>query len=118
VLIASRFVQGVGAAAASSVILALIAIEFPDENDRAKAMSGYMFVSVAGGSLGLLAGGLLTQLLSWHWIFLVNVPIGALGLALARGSLREVPARSASGHCAPGWHSCPRRSRSPCCRWG
>src|SRR5438094_846489 len=55
VLIAGRFVQGVGAAAASSVILALIAIEFPDETDRAKAMSGYMFVSVAGGSFGLCA---------------------------------------------------------------
>ena len=94
VLIASRFVQGIGAAGASSVILALIAIEFPDENDRARAMSGYMFVSVAGGSLGLLAGGLLTQLLSWHWIFLINVPIGALAYALARGSLRE--ARSAA----------------------
>jgi hypothetical protein len=90
VLIASRFVQGIGAAAASSVILALIAIEFPDDDDRARAMSGYMFVSVAGGSLGLLAGGLLTQLLSWHWIFLVNVPIGGLAFALARGSLREV----------------------------
>jgi EmrB/QacA subfamily drug resistance transporter len=88
-LIASRFVQGIGAAAASSVILALIAIEFPDENERAKAMSGYMFVSVAGGSLGLFAGGLLTQLLDWHWIFLVNVPIGAFAFALARRSLRE-----------------------------
>jgi EmrB/QacA subfamily drug resistance transporter len=93
VLIASRFVQGIGAAAASSVILALIAIEFPDENERAKAMSGYMFVSIAGGSLGLFAGGLLTQLWSWHWIFLVNVPIGALAFALARGTLlREVHA--------------------------
>jgi EmrB/QacA subfamily drug resistance transporter len=89
-LIASRFVQGIGAAAASSVILALIAIEFPDENDRARAMSGYMFVSVAGGSLGLFAGGLLTQLLSWHWIFLVNLPIGAVAFELARRSLREV----------------------------
>jgi EmrB/QacA subfamily drug resistance transporter len=95
VLIVSRFVQGIGAAASSSVILALIAIEFPDENDRARAMSGYMFVSVAGGSFGLFAGGVLTQLLSWHWIFLINVPIGALAVVLARRSLRESAPRSA-----------------------
>src|SRR5262245_8201140 len=80
-LIAARFAQGVGAAAASSVILALIATEFPRPEDRAKAMSGYMFVSVAGGSLGLLVGGLLTQVLSWHWIFWIHVPVGVLALA-------------------------------------
>src|SRR6185295_9622848 len=95
-LIASRFVQGIGAAAASSVILALIAIEFPDDSERARAMSGYMFVSVAGGSLGLFAGGLLTQLLSWHWIFLINVPIGAFAFGLARRSLREVRSQPAA----------------------
>jgi EmrB/QacA subfamily drug resistance transporter len=96
VLIVSRFVQGIGAAAASSVILALIAVEFPDGGDRAKAMSGYMFVSVAGGSFGLFAGGLLTQLLSWHWIFLVNVPLGAVAFELGRRSLREAAPRGAS----------------------
>ncbi|HEV7555822.1 MAG TPA: MFS transporter [Kofleriaceae bacterium] len=96
ILIVSRFVQGIGAAAASSVILALIAVEFPDANERAKAMSGYMFVSVAGGSFGLFAGGLLTQLLSWHWIFLVNVPIGLIAIELARRSLRETAARPVS----------------------
>ena len=90
VLIVSRFVQGIGAAAGSSVILALIAIEFPDATDRAKAMSGYMFVSVAGGSFGLFAGGLLAQLLDWHWIFLVNLPIGIFTIALARRALSEV----------------------------
>jgi EmrB/QacA subfamily drug resistance transporter len=89
-LIVSRFVQGIGAAGASSVILALIAVEFPEDGDRARAMSGYMFVSVAGGSLGLFAGGLLTQLLSWHWIFLINLPIGVVAFELARRSLREV----------------------------
>jgi EmrB/QacA subfamily drug resistance transporter len=94
-LIVARFVQGVGAAAASSVILAIIVTEFPDEVQRAKAMSGYMFVSVAGGSLGLFVGGALTQMLSWHWIFLINVPIGALGLGLAAGALRDgAPAES------------------------
>src|ERR1043165_4717021 len=77
-LIAARFVQGVGAAAASSVILAIIATEFPRPEDRAKAMSGYMFVSVSGGSLGLFVGGLLAEGLSWHWVFWINVPFGAL----------------------------------------
>jgi EmrB/QacA subfamily drug resistance transporter len=94
-LIAARFVQGVGAAAASSGILAIIVTEFPDDNQRARAMSGYMFVSVAGGSMGLFVGGALTQLLSWHWIFLINLPIGALGLWLAAAALRDAPASDA-----------------------
>src|SRR3954452_12638197 len=64
-LIAARFLQGAGAAAQASVILAIIITEFPEAADRARAMSAYVFVSVAGGSLGLLAGGLLTQALSW-----------------------------------------------------
>ena len=93
VLVGARFVQGIGAAAASSVILAIIVTEFPDDRLRARAMSGYMFVSVAGGSMGLFVGGALTQLLSWHWIFLINVPIGALGLWLAAAVLRDEPAR-------------------------
>jgi EmrB/QacA subfamily drug resistance transporter len=83
-LIGARFVQGIGAAMQASVILAIIATEFPLPHDRARAMSAYVFVAVAGGSLGLLAGGLLTQSLSWHWIFFVNVPIGALTIALGR----------------------------------
>ncbi|HUJ62774.1 MAG TPA: DHA2 family efflux MFS transporter permease subunit [Kofleriaceae bacterium] len=91
VLIAARFVQGIGAAGASSVILAIIATEFPRPADRAKAMSGYAFVSVSGGSLGLFVGGLLTQALSWHWIFWINVPFGALALALVRRYLRAEP---------------------------
>lgn len=89
VLIVARFVQGIGAAASSSVILAIIATAFPSPADRAKAMSGYMFVSVSGGSLGLFVGGLLTQTLSWHWIFWINVPVGALALALVH---RHLPA--------------------------
>jgi EmrB/QacA subfamily drug resistance transporter len=95
VLIAARFLQGVGAAGASSVILAIIVTEFPDDHERARAMSGYMFVSVAGGSMGLFVGGALTQLLTWHWIFLINVPIGALGLWLAATTLRDPPASAA-----------------------
>src|SRR6185312_14447010 len=69
VLIAARFAQGVGAAAQASVILAIIITEFPKPSERARAMSAYVFVSVAGGSLGLLAGGVLTEALSWHWVF-------------------------------------------------
>jgi EmrB/QacA subfamily drug resistance transporter len=83
-LIVARFLQGVGAAAQASVILAIIVTEFPGAADRARAMGAYVFVSVAGGSLGLLAGGLLTQSLSWHWVFFVNVPIGAATFVLGR----------------------------------
>jgi EmrB/QacA subfamily drug resistance transporter len=83
-LIGARLLQGVGAAMQASVILAIIATEFPEAHDRARAMSAYVFVAVAGGSLGLLAGGLLTQALSWHWIFFVNLPIGALTIGLGR----------------------------------
>ena len=83
-LIAARFLQGIGAAAQASVILAIIITQFPATGDRARAMSSYVFVSVAGGSLGLLAGGLITEALSWHWVFFVNIPIGLATFALAR----------------------------------
>jgi EmrB/QacA subfamily drug resistance transporter len=88
VLIAARFVQGVGAAAQASVILAIIITEFPIPSERARAMSAYVFVSVAGGSLGLLAGGILTQALSWHWVFFVNLPIGLATFALGQRFIR------------------------------
>ena len=84
VLIAARFIQGVGAALQASVILAIIVTEFPKPAERARAMSAYVFVAVAGGSLGLLAGGVLTQALNWHWIFFVNLPIGAATIAMGR----------------------------------
>ncbi len=77
-LTVARFVQGLGGALSASVILAIIATEFPDQRERARAMSVYIFVAVGGGSIGLLAGGILTQLLSWHWIFFINLPIGVL----------------------------------------
>jgi EmrB/QacA subfamily drug resistance transporter len=86
-LIVARFVQGIGGALSASVILAIIVTEFPLAEDRAKAMSAYVFVAVAGGSLGLLAGGALTQALNWHWIFFVNLPIGATTFALGRALL-------------------------------
>src|SRR6516164_11185458 len=75
-LIGARFLQGVGAAMQASVILAIIVTQFPEPSERARAMSAYVFTAVAGGSLGLLAGGILTTALSWHWIFFVNLPIG------------------------------------------
>lgn len=83
-LVAARFVQGIGGALSSSVIVAIIVTEFPKANERAKAMSAYVFVAVGGGSIGLLAGGVLTQFLSWHWIFFVNIPIGIATLLLGR----------------------------------
>ncbi len=86
---AARFLQGIGAAAQASVILAIIVTEFPHVVERARAMSAYVFVSVAGGSIGLLAGGLLTQALSWHWVFFVNLPIGAATFALGHAFIRS-----------------------------
>ena len=83
-LIGARFLQGIGAAAQASVILAIIVTEFPRASERARAMGAYVFVSVAGGSLGLLAGGVLTQALSWHWVFFVNLPIGIAAFVLGR----------------------------------
>ncbi len=92
-LIGARLLQGVGAAAQASVILAIIITEFPQAVERARAMSAYVFVSVAGGSLGLLAGGLLTQALSWHWVFFVNLPIGVLTFVVGRAIIRSDPGR-------------------------
>jgi EmrB/QacA subfamily drug resistance transporter len=81
-LIGARLLQGVGGAVASSVILAIIVTEFPEAKEQAKAMGLYAFVSAGGGSIGLLAGGALTQSLDWHWIFFVNVPIGIIAFFL------------------------------------
>jgi len=93
-LIVARLIQGVGAALQASVILAIIVTEFPQAADRARAMSAYVFVSVAGGSLGLLAGGALTEALSWHWIFFVNVPIGITSVTLGKAL---IPAQEGIG---------------------
>jgi EmrB/QacA subfamily drug resistance transporter len=81
-LIGFRLLQGAGGAVASSVILAIIVTEFPRPAEQARAMGVYAFVSAGGGSIGLLAGGALTQSLSWHWIFFVNVPIGVVAFTL------------------------------------
>jgi EmrB/QacA subfamily drug resistance transporter len=88
-LIGARVLQGVGGAIASSVILAIIVTEFPAAAERARAMGVYAFVSAGGGSIGLLAGGVLTQSLDWHWIFFVNVPIGIVAFVLGSGLIAE-----------------------------
>jgi len=75
-LIAARLLQGLGGAMSAGVILALIVTGFPKPDERAQAMSIFMLVIAGGGSLGLLAGGTLTQLINWHWIFFINLPIG------------------------------------------
>src|SRR3954454_20337818 len=75
-LIAARFVQGVGGALSSAVILGMIVTMFPEPGEQGKAIGVFSFVASAGASIGLLAGGVLTQALDWHWIFFVNVPIG------------------------------------------
>jgi len=82
VLVAARAIQGLGGAVVSAVALSLIMNLFTEPADRAKAMGVFGFVLAGGGSIGVLLGGVLTDLLSWHWIFLVNVPIGAVVYAL------------------------------------
>ena len=94
VLIGARFVQGVGGALTSAVILGMIVTMFPEPREQAKAIGVYGFVASAGGSIGLLAGGALTEAISWHWIFFVNVPIGIATALLAR---RLVEARDGLG---------------------
>jgi EmrB/QacA subfamily drug resistance transporter len=88
-LVGARAVQGLGGAVVSAVALSLIMALFTDGAERAKAMGVFGFVMAGGGSIGVLLGGVLTDLLDWHWIFLVNVPIGVLVYVL---SLRLVPA--------------------------
>jgi EmrB/QacA subfamily drug resistance transporter len=83
VLIAARFIQGAGGALTSAVVLGMIVTMFPEPREQAKAIGVYGFVASAGGSIGLLAGGVLTDLINWHWIFFVNVPVGIATAALA-----------------------------------
>jgi EmrB/QacA subfamily drug resistance transporter len=102
-LIAARFVQGVGGAMTSAVILGMIVTMFPEPHDQAKAIGVYAFVASAGGAVGLLAGGVLTQSISWHWIFFVNIPIGVATVIVA-GRLLPADQRpeSRSGADVPG----------------
>ncbi len=102
-LVAARFVQGVGGAMTSAVILGMIVTMFPDPREQAKAIGVYAFVASAGGSVGLLAGGIITQSIDWHWIFFVNVPIGIVTIVLARRLLdRDSGIGFAQGADVPG----------------
>lgn len=87
-LIAARFLQGVGGAMTSAVILGMIVTMFPEPREQAKAIGVFAFVASAGGAVGLLVGGGLTQSMGWHWIFFVNVPIG-IATAVLAGRLIE-----------------------------
>src|SRR5437879_254856 len=93
VLEAARAVQGLGGAVVSAVAFSLIMFLFTEPADRAKAMGVFGFVLAGGGSIGVLLGGVLTNWLDWHWIFLVNLPIGVAVIAL---SLRLLPAEHAA----------------------
>ena len=82
-LIAARFIQGIGGAVSSAVILAMIVTLFPEPLERAKAFGIFSFVASSGAVVGLIAGGLITQSVSWHWIFFVNLPLGIATALLA-----------------------------------
>ncbi len=90
-LVVARFLQGIGGAMTSAVILAIIVAMFEEPAERAKAMGVFSFTAAAGGSIGLLVGGALTQALNWHWIFLINVPIGIAASVLALRLLESPP---------------------------
>ena len=102
-LIGARFVQGVGGAMTSAVILGMIVTMFPKPSEQAKAIGVYSFVAAAGGAIGLLAGGVLTQAINWHWIFFVNLPIGvATGVLATRMLPNDVGIGLSRGADAPG----------------
>src|SRR3954452_7168076 len=88
-LIGPRLLQGIGGAMRSSVILGMIVTMFPQPAEQAKAVGVYAFVASAGGAVGLLLGGVITQVISWHWIFFLNVPIGAATALFARRLLEN-----------------------------
>ena len=103
-LVVARTVQGFGGAIVSAVALSLIMTLFTEPGDRAKAMGVFGFVAAGGGTIGVLLGGVLTDLLSWHWIFLVNIPVGIAVYCLCVVLLpkgRDRKARAASTSPAP-----------------
>jgi EmrB/QacA subfamily drug resistance transporter len=97
VLVLARFAQGIAGALAAAAVLAILVAEFTEPAARARAMSLYILVGVSGGSLGLLAGGLLTDALSWHWIFFINLPIAVVALVLGRALIEDTSAPGAGG---------------------
>ncbi|MEU7794321.1 MFS transporter [Micromonospora tulbaghiae] len=88
-LVAARFLQGIGSAAATAVSLGILVTLFPDAAERARAFAVFAFTGAAGAAIGQVAGGLLTDALGWHWIFLINLPIGLATITLA---VRTLPA--------------------------
>src|SRR4051794_13897073 len=83
-LVGARFIQGVGGAMTSAVVLGMIFTMFPEPREQAKAMGVFSFVASGGGSVGLIAGGVLTDVINWHWIFFINIPIGIATAIAAR----------------------------------
>jgi EmrB/QacA subfamily drug resistance transporter len=96
-LVAARAVQGLGGAVASAVALSVMTTLFTEPPERAKAMGVFGFVASGGGTIGVLLGGILTDVLSWHWIFLVNLPIGILVYVLSLRLLRNTPGTAGAG---------------------
>lgn len=90
-LIGARALQGIGGSIATAVSLSVLLAVFSDQGERAKAMSVWGFVGSGGGTVGVLLGGLLTESLDWHWVFLINLPLGALVLLFGRSLLPELP---------------------------
>jgi len=93
-LVAARFLQGVGGALSSAVVLGMIVAMYPEPGARARAIGVFSFVGAAGASIGLIVGGVLTQAANWHWIFFVNVPVGVAAILL---SGRVLPADAGNG---------------------
>jgi EmrB/QacA subfamily drug resistance transporter len=91
VLVAARFVQGASAAMVAAMVLGIISPMFPGPRERTKALSIFAFVAIGGGSLGLVLGGVITDLLGWHWIFFINVPVGALAFVLGKRFIEPQP---------------------------
>ncbi|SDI46580.1 drug resistance transporter, EmrB/QacA subfamily [Actinokineospora alba] len=93
-LIAARFLQGVGSAMSSAVVLGILVTMFTEPGERAKAIGVFSFTGAAGASIGQVLGGVLTDALSWHWIFFINLPIGLATIALA---VRVLPGGRGAG---------------------
>jgi EmrB/QacA subfamily drug resistance transporter len=90
-LVVARFIQGIGGAMTSAVILAMIATTFEDQGERTRAMGVFSFTASSGGSIGLLVGGAIAQSAGWHWVFLINIPIGIATVAIGSRTIVAVP---------------------------
>jgi MFS family permease len=111
-LVAARALQGVGGAMTSAVVLGMLVALFPEPREQARAIAVFSAVGAAGGALGTFLGGALTQTVGWHWIFLINLPIGVVAW-VARSPWPRSPSASTSAS------SCVRRGpRVRCCGCG